>query len=83
MDAVAAMYTGDVILTYGLGTYAVLLGSWLAICIPFAACDRFGWLAHYSIQPEKRQSQRELESQAFQMAGFNWAWLAAVLTLAR
>ena len=71
----------QVLLWHGLGTYGVLLVSWVAACAPFAVCDRYGWLATHRLQPAGDQSPA-LRRSAVRMAALNWAWLPLALGLA-
>lgn len=67
---------------YGLRTYAVLLGSWLALCIPFEVIDRTGVFERYRLQPEAFPPSEALKRRALSMAFGNWLWLSAAVCVA-
>jgi len=66
---------------YWLGTYAVLLGSWLIPCLCFEAFERIGMLNKHLIQPHRRPTAA-LKKHALYMAFLNWAWLPFALRIA-
>lgn len=71
-------------LFYGIGTYSVLLMSWLTICIPFDIVDRTGIFSKWKLQPNAhdRTSSALLKQRALRLAFKNWAWLPFALLLA-
>eukprot|EP01079_Euglenida_sp_SAG-EU17-18_P009943 gene9943-1793_t len=77
--AAAEPWGGGPALLYGLGTYGVLLLSWLAICLPFEAAERLGWSRRYRIQPLHSPPSPKMKSKALRMAGLNWLWLPFAL----
>lgn len=70
-----------VLLYYALGTYTVLLLSWLIACVPFELCERMGWLQQYRIQPTAKWTP-QVKRKALKMAAINWAWLPFALLFA-
>ena len=78
----------DTHLLYGLGTYAVLLGSWLIACAPFALLDATGWAERYRIQKTadgKRVqafTSPQVRAVARRLVLVNWAWLLPAVVLA-
>ena len=66
------MWSYSVLLRYGVGTYAVLLGSYLAACLPFAVLDRSGFATRWRIQPSP---PRQDVAAAKRMVVLNFAWL--------
>jgi len=71
----------DVHLHYGLGTYAVLLGSWALACAPFVVIDHFDLLPGRRIQPKAKMSP-SVRQAAKRMVLTNWAWLLPAVVLA-
>ena len=63
-----------------IGTYVVLLTSWLLACAPFEAADHFGWLKKWRIQPAAHIDSG-LRWRAYRMAALNWVWLPFALLL--
>ena len=66
---------------HGMGTFAVLLGSWLAICLPLELLDRSSTLRRWRCQPGARRSSAT-ERTALALVAKNWALLLIVLPLA-
>jgi len=86
---VAAFMMEAVYLHYGLGTYAVLLGSWLAACAPFFLLDRLHLVERYRIQrtPDGKRvpaaCDPRVKAEAKRLVLTNWTWLLpAVLAAA-
>lgn len=52
------------LLPYWLGTYAVLLMSWLAPCVFFEALERTGATAKWRLQPNKSPLPDSVKAQA-------------------
>jgi len=65
--------------TYGLGTYTVLLASYVIPCVVFEIVDRSKFLRTYLIQPKKVESNFSLRRKALKMVVLNFAWLPFAL----
>jgi len=66
---------------YGLGTYAVILSSWFASCLPFEVLKH--WLADYRLQPlPDAEKQRRLWWEMLRMVVINFTWLPIATVLA-
>lgn len=71
----------NVFLLYGLGTYAVLLGSWMLACAPFVVIDHFDLLVNRRIQ-QKAKVASSTRATARRMVLINFAWLLPAVVLA-
>lgn len=67
--------------SFGLTTYAVLLGSYVLTCLPFEIMHKFHLCRDKLIQP-KYKSPENIRSKAFTMVAFNFTWLLALLLVA-
>ena len=75
-------YTSRELLPFWLGTYAVLLLSWLMPCTFFEALERTGATTKYRLQPNKSPLPDSMKAKALKMAGLNWCWLPFALLVA-
>lgn len=82
---VAMRSTVEDMLVYGLGTYVVLLTSFLVVALPFAYIDSAPWLRRRcrraKIQPDVHVSDHHTHL-AVRMVCVNFAWLLPVTMLA-
>ena len=73
----------DTYVFYGLGTYAVLLGSWFAACAPFLLLDATGAADRHRIQRTAvAWSSPRVRAEAARMVLINWAWLLPTVVAA-
>jgi len=69
------------VLLYGLGTYAVIIVSWFAACLPFEVLKH--WLAPYRLQPlPDSEKQKRLWTTMLRLVTINLAWLPIATILA-
>jgi sterol desaturase/sphingolipid hydroxylase (fatty acid hydroxylase superfamily) len=66
---------------FGLHTYCVLLGSYIASCLPFEIIYQLRLFEEKRIQP-KIKCSHALRWKAFSMVGFNFSWLLVILLCA-
>lgn len=74
------MSTTEYLIFYGIGTYMVLLLSWLVMCISFEVVDRTGIFEQWKLQPSQVDST--LRWKAIKMSLTNFAWLPFALLFA-
>eukprot|EP00929_Paragymnodinium_shiwhaense_P015331 TRINITY_DN123405_c0_g1_i1.p1 TRINITY_DN123405_c0_g1~~TRINITY_DN123405_c0_g1_i1.p1 ORF type:complete len:256 (-),score=25.18 TRINITY_DN123405_c0_g1_i1:183-950(-) len=77
-----AYYTLDAVVYHGLGTYGVLLLSWVAACLPFHIMDHFGLEQHRRVQPKAERFGAGLAAKARAMVVLNWSWLICAVVAA-
>ena len=68
-------------LKYAIGTYTVLLVSYVIPCLIFEVIDRSKFLQSYLIQPKKVETNFKLRKTAIRMAALNFGWLPIALYL--
>mmetsp|Transcript_88867 Transcript_88867/g.162954 ORF Transcript_88867/g.162954 Transcript_88867/m.162954 type:complete len:310 (-) Transcript_88867:178-1107(-) len=88
LQMAALSYDWPTVLQYGLGTYLVIIGSWVSACIPFVMMDHFSWGQVWRIQknakgePVRAAVDPYVRRRAAKMVIVNWTWLLPVNLLA-